>query len=165
MLGGSNNNSLVPVFIDDKIFQYPSNASNQLQLFGKGAVNYDQNTPAFRPNKRTRDIDVSFMQNKLPVSLNHNFYHHDDSDRPSSILNPHHVSTGLKLSYDDEERNSSITSASASMTLAPSIMSSIGDSISTELDQHKEEFERFIMIEARTMFVLYNFYAIWFVVK
>ncbi|XP_076943763.1 putative BOI-related E3 ubiquitin-protein ligase 3 [Bidens hawaiensis] len=149
MLGGSNNNSLVPMFIDDNIFQYPSNASNQLQLFGK--VTYDHNSPAFRPNKRTRDIDANFMQKKLPVSLNHNFYHHDDSDRPSSILNPHHVSTGLKLSYDDEERNSSITSASAGMTLAPSIMSSIGDSISTELDQHKEEFERFTMIQEEKM--------------
>ncbi|KAF5754066.1 putative transcription factor C2H2 family [Helianthus annuus] len=148
MLGGSNKNSLPPVFLDENVFQYPSNASNQLQLFGK--VNYDHNSPAFRPNKRTREVDASFTQNKLPISLNHNFYH-DDSDRPSTIPTPHHVSTGLKLSYDDEERNSSVTSASASMTLAPSVMSSIGDSITTELDQHKEEFERFFMIQEEKM--------------
>ncbi|KAI3713848.1 hypothetical protein L1987_72434 [Smallanthus sonchifolius] len=148
MLGGNNNNSLVPVFVDENLFQYPSNASNQLQLFGK--VNYDHNSPAFLPNKRPREVEANFMQNKLPISLNHNFYH-DDSDRPSSIPNPHHVSTGLKLSYDDEERNSSITSASASMTLAPSIMSSIGDSITTELDRHKEELERFIMFQEEKM--------------
>ncbi|KAI7724785.1 hypothetical protein M8C21_031210 [Ambrosia artemisiifolia] len=148
MLGGSNNNPVVPVFVDENLFHYPSNASNQLQLFGK--VNYDYNSPVFRPNKRPREVDANLMQNKLPISLSHNFYH-DDSDRPSSIPNPHHVSTGLKLSYDDEERNSSITSASASMTLAPSIMSSIGDSITTELDQHKEEFERFIMIQEEKM--------------
>ncbi|KAK9052740.1 hypothetical protein SSX86_029370 [Deinandra increscens subsp. villosa] len=148
MLGGGNNESLVPVFVDENLFQYPSNASNQLQLFGK--VNYDINSPVFRPNKRPREVDANFFQQKLPVSLNHKLYH-DDSDRPSSILNPHHVSTGLKLSYDDEERNSSITSASPSMTLAPSIMSSIGDSITTELDQHKEEFERFIMFQEEKM--------------
>ncbi|KAI3787249.1 hypothetical protein L1987_41591 [Smallanthus sonchifolius] len=148
MLGGSNNNSLVPVFVDENLLQYPSNASNKLQLFGN--VHYDHNSPAFWHNKRQREVDANFTQKKLQSSLNHNFYH-DDFDRPSSILNPHHVSTGLKLSYDDEERNSSITSASASMTLAPPIMSSIGDSITTELDRHKEEFERFIMIQEENM--------------
>ncbi|KAK1438201.1 hypothetical protein QVD17_04006 [Tagetes erecta] len=148
MLGGSNSNSLVPVFVDEKLFQYPSNASNQLQLFGK--VNYDHNSPAFRPNKRQREVDANFMQIKLPISLNHKFYN-DESDLPSNIPNPHHVSTGLKLSYDDEERNSSITSASASMTLAPSIMSSIGDSITTEFDRHKEDLERAIMFQEEKM--------------
>ncbi|KVH95592.1 BOI-related E3 ubiquitin-protein ligase 1-like [Cynara cardunculus var. scolymus] len=160
MLGGSNNNSLVPVFVDENLFQYPLNASNQLQLFGNVStacnvdpVNYsarEHNSPLFRPNKRLREAEPNLMQKKLQISLNHNFYH-DDSDRPSSIPNTHHVSTGLKLSYDDEERNSSITSASASMTLAPSIMSSFGDSITTELDRHKEEFERYIMIQEENM--------------
>lgn len=158
MLGGSNNNSLVPIFVDENLFQYPSNTSNQLQLFGNGACKVDQvnysarehNSPVFRPNKRPREADANFMQKKLQISLNHNFYN-DDIDRPSSVLNPHHVSTGLKLSYDDEERNSSITSASQSMTLAPSIMSSFGDSISTELDRHKDEFERYILIQEENM--------------
>ncbi|PWA38752.1 S-ribonuclease binding protein, SBP1, pollen [Artemisia annua] len=160
MLGGNNNNSLVPVFGDENLFRYPSNASNQLQLFGNvpaacnaDLVNYsarEQNSPAFRPNKRPREAEANFMQKKLQISLNPNLYH-DDFDRPSSIPTPHHVSTGLKLSYDDEERNSSITSASASMTLAPSIMSSFGDTITNELDRHKEEFERYIMIQEENM--------------
>lgn len=109
-------------------------------------INYstrEHNSPIFRPNKRPREVDPNFMQKKLQISLNHNFYH-DDS---SSIPNPHHVSTGLKLSYDDEERNSSITSASASMTLAPSIMSSFGDTVTNELDRHREELERYMMIQ------------------
>lgn len=160
MLGGSNNNSVVPVFVDENLFHYPSNASNQLQLFANvpgtcnvDPVNYsarEHNSPAFRSNKRPRETEANYMQKKLQISLNHNFYH-DDSDHRSSIPNPHHVSTGLKLSYDDEERNSSITSASASMTLAPSIMSSFGDSITTELDRHKDEFERYIMIQEENM--------------
>ncbi|KAL8208258.1 hypothetical protein R6Q57_007670 [Mikania cordata] len=148
MLGGSNNNSLVPVFVDENLLQYPSNTPNKLQLFEN--VHYDYNNPAFRPNKRQREVDAIFMQKKLQISLNRNFYH-DGFDRPSSIPSPHNVSTGLKLSYDDDERNSSITSASASMTLAPSIMSFIGDSITTELYQHKEQFERFIMIQEENM--------------
>ncbi|XP_023757964.1 BOI-related E3 ubiquitin-protein ligase 1 isoform X2 [Lactuca sativa] len=159
MLGGSNSNSLIPVFVDENLFQYPSNTSNQLQLFGNVAcnvdqVNYsarDQNSPVFRPNKRPRETEANnLMQKKLQISLNHSFYN-EDINPPSTIPNPHHVSTGLKLSYDDEERNSSITSASASMTLAPSIMSSFGDSITTELDRHKDEFERYIMIQEENM--------------
>ncbi|KAL8227492.1 hypothetical protein R6Q57_015076 [Mikania cordata] len=158
MLGGSNTNSLVPVFLDENIFQYPS---NHLQLFGNGApathnadpVNYsgkDHNTAAFRSHKRPREVETNLMQKKLQISLNQNFYN-EESDRPSTIPNPHHVSTGLKLSYDDEERNSSITSASGSMPAAPSIMSSFGDSVTTELDRQNEELERHIMLQGDIM--------------
>nr|XP_043608653.1 BOI-related E3 ubiquitin-protein ligase 1-like [Erigeron canadensis] len=160
MLGGSNNNSSVPVFVDENLFRYPSNASNQLQLFtnvpaacNADPVNYsarEHRSPGFQSNKRPREAEDNCMQKKLQISLNNNYYH-EDPDYPSSILNPHHVSTGLKLSYDDEERNSSITSASASMTLTPSIMSSFGDSMTTELDRHKEEFERYVMIQEENM--------------
>lgn len=34
MLGGNNGNPVVPVFLDENSFQYQTNASNQLQLFG-----------------------------------------------------------------------------------------------------------------------------------
>ncbi|KAK9048358.1 hypothetical protein SSX86_032679 [Deinandra increscens subsp. villosa] len=156
MLGGSNTNSLVPVYLDENIFQYPS---NQLQLFGVPAthnvdrVNYsgkEHNTPAFRSHKRQREVETNLMQKKLQISLNQNFYT-EETDRPSTIPNPHHVSTGLKLSYDDEERNSSITSASGSMPAAPSIMSSFGDSFTTELDRQNEELERYIMLQGDVM--------------
>lgn len=153
MLGGSNTNSLVPVFYDENLFQYPS---NQLQLFGNvpathnvDPVNYsgrEHNSTAFRSNKRSREAETNLMQKKLQISLNQNFYN-EESDRPSSIPNPHTVSTGLKLSYDDEERNSSITSASGSMTGAPPLMFSFGDSVTTELDRQNEELERYIMLQ------------------
>ncbi|KAL4586937.1 hypothetical protein LXL04_011585 [Taraxacum kok-saghyz] len=157
MLGGSNTNSLVPVFLDENLFQYPS---NQLQLFGNVAtthnvdpVNYsgrEHNSPVFRSNKRSREVETNLMQKKLQISLNQNFYN-EESDRPSTIPNPHAVSTGLKLSYDDEERNSSITSASGSMTGAPPLMSCFGDSVTTELDRQNEELERYIMLQGENM--------------
>lgn len=151
MFGGSNTNSLVPVYLDENLFQYPS---NQLQLFGNvDPVNYsgrERNSPAFQSNKRPREVETNLMQKKLQISLNQNYYK-EESDRPSSIPNPHAVSTGLKLSYDDEERNSSITSASGSMTAAPSIMSSFGDSVTTELDRQNEELERYIMLQGDSM--------------
>lgn len=57
--------------------------------------------------------------------------------------NQNPVSTGLRLSYDDEERNSSVTSASGNMTAASSIIWSVGGNIRTELDQQKEEFDQY----------------------
>ncbi|XP_076920155.1 BOI-related E3 ubiquitin-protein ligase 1-like [Bidens hawaiensis] len=158
MFGGSNTNSLVPVFLDENLLNYPS---NQLQLFGNGVpathnvdpVNYsgkDHNTPAFLSHKRSREVEANLMQKRLQISLNQNFYN-EESDRPSTIPNPHHVSTGLKLSYDDKERNSSITSASGRMPTAPSVMSSFGDSVTIELDRQNEELERYIMLQGDIM--------------
>nr|GEY41408.1 hypothetical protein [Tanacetum cinerariifolium] len=74
----------------------------------------EQNSPVFQSNKRPREVEAKLMQKKLQISLNQNYYN-EESARPSSILNQLDVSTGLKLSYDDEERNSSITSASGTL--------------------------------------------------
>nr|GEX15130.1 BOI-related E3 ubiquitin-protein ligase 1-like [Tanacetum cinerariifolium] len=84
------------------------------QLAAVDPVNYsgrERNSPVFQSNKRPREVEANLMQKKLQISLNQNYYN-EESDRPSSMPNPHAVSTGLKLSYDDEERNSSITPAS-----------------------------------------------------
>lgn len=112
-------------------------------------VNYfgtEHITPMFRPNKRTREIEDISRQQKLQISLNYNVCQ-DEADRSASIPNPNHVSTGLRLSYDDDERNSSVTSASGSMTAAPSMILSVGDNIRTELDRQKEEFDQYIKIQ------------------
>nr|GEY21908.1 ARID DNA-binding domain-containing protein [Tanacetum cinerariifolium] len=60
-------------------------------------------------DKRPREVEDNLIQKKLQISLNQNYYN-EESDRRSSMPNPQAVSAGLKLSYDDEERNSSITS-------------------------------------------------------
>ncbi|CAI9289569.1 unnamed protein product [Lactuca saligna] len=142
-------------YFSSSVFQYPL---NQLQLFGNvpaihhvDPVNYpgrEHNSPAFRPNKRSREVETNLMQKKLPISLNQKFYN-EESDHPSSIPNPHTVSNGLKLSYDDEERNSLIISASGSMTGVAPLMSSDGDSFTTELDRQNEELERYIMLHKK----------------
>ncbi|PON44843.1 E3 ubiquitin-protein ligase BOI [Parasponia andersonii] len=157
MLGGNNGNPVLPVFLNENRFQYPTNASNQLQLFGTvpngcGAdpVNYFGNehiTPMLRPNKQSREIDDISRQQKLQISLNYNNVCQDEADRSASIPNPNPVSTGLRLSYDDDERNSSVTSASGSMTGAPSIIYSLGDNVRTELDRQKEEFDQYMRIQ------------------
>ncbi|CAL8994210.1 unnamed protein product [Prunus brigantina] len=156
MLGGNNGNAMLPVFLDENRFPYPTNASSQLQLFGSvpagcnvDPVNYfgtEHITPMLRPNKRSREIEDISRQQKLQISLNYNVCQ-DEADRSASIPNPNPVSTGLRLSYDDDERNSTVTSASGSMTAAPSMILSLGDNIRTELDRQKEEFDQYIKIQ------------------
>ncbi|KAJ6794102.1 putative BOI-related E3 ubiquitin-protein ligase 3 isoform X1 [Iris pallida] len=84
------------------------------------------------------------MQHKLQISLS-NFYQ-DEADRSASIPNPNAVSTGLRLSYDDDEHNSSVTTASGNMPSLPIIMS-LGDNLRTEIERQKEEFDQYIRVQ------------------
>lgn len=155
MLGGNNGNRLLPVFLDETQFRQQTNASNQLQLFGNlqagcsvDPVNYFGNehmSSMIQPNKRSKEMEDTSKQ-RLQISLNYNV-HQDDVDRLASIPNPNHVSTGLRLSYDDDERNSSVTSASGSMTPTPSIILSLGGNIRTELDRQQEELDQYIKLQ------------------
>ncbi|XP_044494737.1 probable BOI-related E3 ubiquitin-protein ligase 2 isoform X2 [Mangifera indica] len=155
MLGGNSGNPILPVFLDESRFQYQSNASNQLQLFGNsvgcniGPVNYFGNehiTPMLRPNKRGRETEDFSRQQKLHISLNSNICL-DEADRSASIPKPNLVSTGLRLSYDDDEHNSSVTSASGNLNTAPPIILSLGDNVRTELDRQKEEIDQYIKMQ------------------
>jgi len=47
------------------------------------------------------------------------------------------VSTGLRLSYDDDERNSSVTSASGSIVAASSMFQPLDNSIRIDLNRQK----------------------------
>ncbi|PNY17214.1 baculoviral IAP repeat-containing protein 3, partial [Trifolium pratense] len=97
-------------------------------------------------NNRSRDLEDISKQQRLQISLNYNA-RQDEPDRSASIPNPNHVSTGLRLSYDDDERNSTVTSASGSITATPSIMLSLGDNIRTELDRQQEELDQYIKFQ------------------
>ncbi|KAK8567678.1 hypothetical protein V6N13_105633 [Hibiscus sabdariffa] len=156
MLGGNDTNPMLPICMDENRLQYQTNASNQLQLFGSlpagctiDAVNYFGNenlTPMVPPNKRGRETEDVLRQQKLQISLNYNICK-EEADRSTSIPNPHAVSTGLRLSYDDDERNSSVTSASGCMTQGTSMILSLGDNVTTELDRQKEEFDQYIKMQ------------------
>ncbi|KAF5741078.1 BOI-related E3 ubiquitin-protein ligase 1-like isoform X1 [Tripterygium wilfordii] len=151
MLGGNNGNRVLPGFMDGNHHAYQTNTTNQLQLFGNlpPPVNYFGNenaTSMIRPNKRIRETEDASMQHKLQISLNYDI-HPEEADRSASIPNANPVSTGLRLSYDDEEHNSSVTSASGSMTATPSMILSLGHNVRTELDRQKEEFDQYIKIQ------------------
>lgn len=156
MFGGNNGNRLLPVFLDENQFQCQTNATNQLQLFGNlqagrnvDPVSYIGNehiSSMIQPNKRSREMEDISKKQRLQISLNYNVCQ-DDADWSASIPNPNALSTGLRLSYDDDERNSSVTSASGSMTAPPSIILSLGDNIRTELDRQQEELDHYIKLQ------------------
>ncbi|KAH6815589.1 SBP binding family protein [Perilla frutescens var. frutescens] len=159
MFRGNNSNTAAPSFLENHL-QYPADISNQLQLCGHlpvefhaDPVNYlgsSNDTPFLLPNKCGRDAEAIPRQHKLLFSLNNKTLN-DESDRKASMLNLNPVSTGLRLSYDDEERNSSITSASGSLTASSSVFSSMSNDFKRELDQQKAELDHFIRTQEENM--------------
>ncbi|MQM03332.1 hypothetical protein Taro_036112 [Colocasia esculenta] len=96
------------------------------------------------PSKRFREGEDILEQQKLQISLNN--IRQEEAERSASILNPNAVSTGLRLSYDDDGRNSSVTSASGSMPSLPIIMS-LGENLKSEIDRQKDEFDHYIRVQ------------------
>ncbi|KAL8534198.1 hypothetical protein ACS0TY_010268 [Phlomoides rotata] len=154
MFGGDNSNTAPSSFLGSH-FPYPADVSNQPQLCGNlpvqfhgDPVNYLGNNgpPFLLPNKCVRDAEaIPRQQQKLLFSLNNKPF----QDEPELNLNS--VSTGLRLFYDDEERNSSITSGSGSLAASSSVFSSLGNDIKRELDQQKEELDHFIRTQEENM--------------
>ncbi|KAL0356107.1 UNVERIFIED_CONTAM: hypothetical protein Sradi_4057600 [Sesamum radiatum] len=122
--GGGNRNTMFPGFVEENRVPYDNNTLPQLQLFGHvpigaavGTVNCMGNGQAptdSRPINRVGEGDTLSMQQKLHISLNNNFCQ-DEAAHIGTVLNPNPVSTGLKLSCEEEERNSSVTSACENM--------------------------------------------------
>lgn len=108
------------------------------------------------PIKRSREAESFSRPQKLHISLNNNFCH-DEAGQSGSILNPNPVSTGLKLSYEEDEHNSSITCASDSMTAALPVISSLGDNLKSEIERQKDEFDHYIRVQVITWFSFFFF--------
>ena len=66
--------------------------------------------------------------------------------------NPNPVLTGLKLSYEEDEHNSSITFACDSMTAALPVISSLGDNLKLEVERLKKEKRRFFALSLGSFF-------------
>lgn len=139
-------------------FQYDFDPSTQLQLYGHApaacngdATNFtgNNNVPALnRPNKRSRETDNMGRQQKVQISLNDFFQ--DEAGRSRNIPNLNAVPTGLRLSYDDDEHNSSVTSASGSVPFLPSLLP-LSDKLRAEIDRQNEEADYYMKIQEETI--------------
>uniref|UniRef100_A0A1J3CBZ0 Putative BOI-related E3 ubiquitin-protein ligase 3 n=1 Tax=Noccaea caerulescens TaxID=107243 RepID=A0A1J3CBZ0_NOCCA len=164
MLSGNNGNTIPPVFMNENQLQYQtSTQSNQLHFLGNMGggctvdpvnffANENLNVPMIRPNKRGREAEDFHnlqRQQKLQISLN---YNHNNVGVREEVPKENLVSTGLRLSYDDDERNSSATSASGSLVAAASpIFQSLDDSHRVDLHRQKDELDQFMKIQAAQM--------------
>lgn len=125
-------------------------------------VNYfanDNLAPMIRHNsKRGRETEINNniqRQQKLQISLNYNY--NNNSVVQDEVPKQNLVSTGLRLSYDDDERNSSVTSANGSITTP--VFQSLGDNFGLYLDRQKDDLDQFIkfrvlILSAKLMFLL-----------
>ncbi|KAG0455416.1 hypothetical protein HPP92_024364 [Vanilla planifolia] len=153
MFGGNNANPAFPFFLEENPLCYDSNASTQLQLFGNvpsacdaGQINHigggnNVRSPLNQAIKRSKGSDDINWQNNVQISLGNPF--HDEADRAANMPKLNTVSTGLRLSDDDEERHSSITTASGSMSSLPLTMALL-DNLGPEIERQKEEFDRYL---------------------
>ncbi|KAG7657966.1 Zinc finger RING-type [Arabidopsis suecica] len=163
MLGGNNENPVPQVLMNDSQFRYQSNTSlNQLHLLGTmragctiDPVNYfanDNLAPMMRLNstrgRETENNNIMQRQQKLQISLNYN-YNNNNTVVQDEVPKQNLVSTGLRLSYDDDERNSSVTSANGSITTP--VYQSLGDNIRLDLNRQNDELDQFIKFRADQM--------------
>lgn len=103
-----------------------------------GYYNYTGNNHLSVVNqaRKTNSDTGDEKQLKLQISLNN--FHLEDADRLACVGNPNAVSTGLRLSNEDDEWNSSITSGSGSMSSLPTMMSFV-DELMAEMDKENKE--------------------------
>ncbi|XP_010240950.1 PREDICTED: probable BOI-related E3 ubiquitin-protein ligase 2 [Nelumbo nucifera] len=116
---------------------------------GVGPMSHMDNEHAFlmnRPTKQGREAEDVPRQQRLQISLNTNFCQYEAHQLPSiPKMNP--VPTRLRLSYNDDEHNSSVTSINGSMTETLPVILSLGDNLRTEIDRQKEEFDHYIRVQ------------------
>ncbi|KAI4336155.1 hypothetical protein L6164_014720 [Bauhinia variegata] len=145
MFRGDNAYPMFSTSLGGNRLQYDHDGLPQLQLFGDlpvgcsvGSLNYvgDENNPMMEPIKKGMEVGPLSRQPKHPISLNSKSFQ-DEVGR--SGYAPILVSTGLKLSYEEDEHNSSVSCEGLKVALP--IISSFGDNLMPEIDQQKEELD------------------------
>ncbi|CAI9280391.1 unnamed protein product [Lactuca saligna] len=137
--------------------QFDMTALPQLQLFGKFPVGCTLDNINFVGNDHAtaaasgRGIKRAREQ-KLHISLNNNFFCQDDA----GLMNPNHnhnhpVSTGLKLSYEEDERNSSVTSISENFKALQPLSHSLTGNIKLEMDRQKQLLNHYLKLQEENM--------------
>ncbi|XWS50947.1 hypothetical protein CRYUN_Cryun12cG0134800 [Craigia yunnanensis] len=70
-----------------------------------------------------------------------------EAGQPGNVLNPNPLSTELRLSYEEDELNSSVSSVNGNMTTFLPVKLSFRDNLKAEIDRQKEEFDHYIRLQ------------------
>ncbi|GER32232.1 SBP (S-ribonuclease binding protein) family protein [Striga asiatica] len=154
MFRRNNSSTAVPSFLDNQ-FQYNVDISNQLKLCGnvefnslEGGIGFFHKFRVYYPDNIMSVYLICYSPFVVAVPIEF----HDETDRKASILNMNLVSTGLRLCYDDDERNSSITCASGSlMGSASSLFSALSNDMKREIDEQNKALDHLIRIQEEKM--------------
>ncbi|KAJ6882246.1 hypothetical protein NC651_028760 [Populus alba x Populus x berolinensis] len=156
MFGGNNSNPLVPISFGENHILDDVNALPQLQLLGDYPVGCfgvstnhtsNQQTAIFgQPAKRVNETESISGQKKHQLSSSNNFSQYD-ACKSGVILNPNHVSIGLKLSCEEDEHNSSVTCTSESNTATLPVTLSLGDDLKAEINLQKGDLDHYIRLQ------------------
>ncbi|XP_015689490.1 BOI-related E3 ubiquitin-protein ligase 1-like [Oryza brachyantha] len=161
MFGGGNWGSFpYPSITKESQFLFDGKATPmQLQLFGGSAVpavgsvgyhNYIANNHLSAMNQeRNTNNDVGH-EKLLNLQMSLNNFPVENAGRFARIGNPSAVSTGLRLSSDNNE-HTSITSGNGSMPSIP-VMASFVDEVMTELDKENKEFNYYFELQVQQLF-------------
>ncbi|KAI3979183.1 hypothetical protein MKX01_017008 [Papaver californicum] len=94
------------------------------------------------------EAEDSFRKQKHQMCMyTDNFYQDENNRSTNFIVKQNHVSIGMKLSCDDDEHKSSVTSASGSTIQNLLAIFSIGDNARSEIDRQKVELDHYIRIQ------------------
>ncbi|XP_073144631.1 BOI-related E3 ubiquitin-protein ligase 1-like isoform X2 [Henckelia pumila] len=164
MLGGGrpNENTMIPCFTEENRVPNDINTLPHLQLFGHapaqvhagtGSTNCRSNEHAPTRNgfnKRLREENPVFMQHKLHISSAKN-YGPNEVGQMGNLQNLNPVSTGLKLSCEEEEHSSSATYASEHMkNVVPGIFY-LDSTLRMEMGLQAQEFDRYAKLQEETV--------------
>ncbi|KAK9684748.1 hypothetical protein RND81_10G229000 [Saponaria officinalis] len=153
MFGGDTN----PMFfgsMDNVRVPYNANAapSTQFDAFVRsngGLMNMtgNNNTPSSHLPMKRGSVGLSYSPHTLPVTLNDGIGQ-DGGGQGRSLWKQLPVSTGLKLSYGEEEHNnSSISSAGESALVNLSSVLSHRNNLQTEIVRQRDELDQYIKIQ------------------
>lgn len=158
MFGGDDTNSLFPLSMDNVRLHHNPNAVPPMQLdvlvgCNTGMMNMSsgvKNASAVNLPMKLGRGTPGFSQHKLPVMQHDNFCL-EEAGQSRSMVKQIPVSTGLKLSYGEEEHNSSISSAGESKIVNLSSMLPHGDNLQTELVRQNDEFDQYLRVQEETI--------------
>lgn len=157
MFGGDDTNKLFPVSMDNVRLRHDAHSVSPMQLdvltgCNAGIMNISglKNASVVNlPMKSGRGVSI-FGQHQLPVTLHDNLCQ-EEAGQSRSMLKHIPVSTGLRLSYGEEEHNSSISSTVESKIVNLSSTLPRSDNLQTELVRQNDELDKYIRVQEETI--------------
>ncbi|KAJ7520529.1 hypothetical protein O6H91_19G009600 [Diphasiastrum complanatum] len=134
-------------------------ASNQLRLFGSGSNPVQQALAGvvcdneaelgcniLTSRKRPREVDDLLAPQRRAQQLLNVADFHQSHGAAAAVMLPQSVgvSTGLKLAFEDERRNSSSTSTSGRPEGGSPFVSFLSDEVSAHLQQQRDEIDQYL---------------------